>query len=605
MACLAKQPSARPASAGALLASLDAVTTPSAGVPAGVQLPRRRGVLIATALAVVAIAATALFVTTRKAAAPLLEPKRVVVATFENKSGDKSLDPLGAMAADWIARGLVSTGIVDVGGTAADLAARGAATGAATGAAALQALAREAKAGIVISGAYYRQGDSVLFQADFTDANAGKLVQSVGPIAASVASPLAGVERLRQRVIGGLAPMVDAALVELAGQTGQPPTIEAYREFLAGEDLFYTDESAAIVRYFRAAALDSTYLYPLVRVVSAYANTKNGRGLDSVMRVLNRHRAQLTPFEQAQIDWSEARTVADIPRMVASARQMLQATPRSEFSRYLWAITLRWTGDARAADSVFSALDPESGALRGRLYLYGHHAMALHVLGHHERELDVARKFLQRYPGRLYPHAYELHALVALGRESEIPARISQILALPHDLRASPELAVTSTIVQLRMHGRAAFADSLGRILSAWSDVRYRARPDDQGRRDRALVLMATHRWEALEAHADTMLMANPGDLAALGARGVALAMRDKRAEAGRIVQQLGTGDYRLAAGDDKRALMLVLAALGEHARAMTLIDATELADFGPRYTLVGELMKDYPPFRQRFLGNP
>ena len=134
------------------------------------------------------------------------------------------------------------------------------------------------------------------------------------------------------------------------------------------------------------------------------------------MRVLNRHRAQLTPFEQGQVDWSEARTVVDIPRVVAAGRQLVNAAPKSEFARYLWAITLRWTGDARAADSIFTALDPESGALRGRVYFYGHHVMALHVLGNHERELDVARRFLQHYPGRLYPYATELHSLPALGR---------------------------------------------------------------------------------------------------------------------------------------------------------------------------------------------
>jgi hypothetical protein len=81
------------------------------------------GIGVAAGLLVVA---TAGYLATRgtPAAAPL-EPKRVVVATFENRSGDRSLDPLGAMAADWIARGLVGTGLVDVGGTAADLTARG------------------------------------------------------------------------------------------------------------------------------------------------------------------------------------------------------------------------------------------------------------------------------------------------------------------------------------------------------------------------------------------------------------------------------------------------------------------------------------------------
>jgi hypothetical protein len=35
-----------------------------------------------------------------------LGDRRVVVAPFENRTGDPSLDPLGAMARDWIAQGL-------------------------------------------------------------------------------------------------------------------------------------------------------------------------------------------------------------------------------------------------------------------------------------------------------------------------------------------------------------------------------------------------------------------------------------------------------------------------------------------------------------------
>ena len=97
---------------------------------------------MAAGLLIVAVAG---YVATRPRApeAVALEPKRVAVATFENRSGDRSLDQLGAMAADWIARGLVGTGLVDVGGTAADLAARGIG-GAEPGASAIAMLARNA-----------------------------------------------------------------------------------------------------------------------------------------------------------------------------------------------------------------------------------------------------------------------------------------------------------------------------------------------------------------------------------------------------------------------------------------------------------------------------
>ena len=87
--CREKQPSARPASATELLTVMAAV-----------------------------------HVSGSTSAPTTLVPKRVVIATIENKSGDAVLDPIGAKAADWIARGRLGTGIVDVGSTSANLASR-------------------------------------------------------------------------------------------------------------------------------------------------------------------------------------------------------------------------------------------------------------------------------------------------------------------------------------------------------------------------------------------------------------------------------------------------------------------------------------------------
>lgn len=43
-----------------------------------------------------------------------IDPDRVMVALFENQTGDKSLDPLGRMASDWITQGLSQTTMAEV-----------------------------------------------------------------------------------------------------------------------------------------------------------------------------------------------------------------------------------------------------------------------------------------------------------------------------------------------------------------------------------------------------------------------------------------------------------------------------------------------------------
>jgi len=47
------------------------------------------------------------------ARSPALAPQRVAAAPFENRTGRRDLDDLGAMAADWIIRGLLETPMVD------------------------------------------------------------------------------------------------------------------------------------------------------------------------------------------------------------------------------------------------------------------------------------------------------------------------------------------------------------------------------------------------------------------------------------------------------------------------------------------------------------
>ena len=52
--------------------------------------------------------------TLSRARSPELAPQRVAAAAFENRTGRPDLDDLGAMAADWIIRGLMETPLVDV-----------------------------------------------------------------------------------------------------------------------------------------------------------------------------------------------------------------------------------------------------------------------------------------------------------------------------------------------------------------------------------------------------------------------------------------------------------------------------------------------------------
>jgi len=120
-----------------------------------------------------------------------LDPRRVVVAGFEDLTGDPALAPLGHLAADWLTQALARRGGLDV------------VPGAATGhldAADIRALAAETGAGTVVSGAYYREGDSVRFQVQVIDAARGTVRRGVEPVGAPWSAPTQAAEALRRRV---------------------------------------------------------------------------------------------------------------------------------------------------------------------------------------------------------------------------------------------------------------------------------------------------------------------------------------------------------------------------------------------------------------------
>src|SRR5207245_9065452 len=126
MRCLQKQPRDRPSSAREVLAELEALATPPAAL-AALRLRPWGGAwfrMAAAGLTFVALAVIGYFVVPRGLRATLmtllqrpaakLEPRRIVVAPFDNETGDSSLAMLGNMAADWITQGLMRAGVADV-----------------------------------------------------------------------------------------------------------------------------------------------------------------------------------------------------------------------------------------------------------------------------------------------------------------------------------------------------------------------------------------------------------------------------------------------------------------------------------------------------------
>ncbi|MBK9088577.1 MAG: protein kinase, partial [Holophagales bacterium] len=202
--CLAKEPGGRYASTRDLARDLATWREQSSGPPisagptsgAGRTLPtaarspvaRRRLVAAAAASAVVLALSVGTFVwkdRTAGSAGPsnrlsdspqiaALDPKRVVVAVFENRTGDPDLDDLGKVAADWITEALIPLG--------ADILPSSQAIGAVSGPAPAGggdpalALARGTGAGLLVTGSYNLSGDRIQVRARLLDAATGRVL---------------------------------------------------------------------------------------------------------------------------------------------------------------------------------------------------------------------------------------------------------------------------------------------------------------------------------------------------------------------------------------------------------------------------------------------
>ena len=100
------------------------------------------------------------------------------------------------------------------------------------------------------------------------------------------------MDGLRQRVVGALAPLVDPMLATFASQDREPPSVDAYRELLAGEANVYSNEPAALDHDRRAARMDSSYVFPLLRFALLAWNMTDELHFDSAVAVLRPRRAR-------------------------------------------------------------------------------------------------------------------------------------------------------------------------------------------------------------------------------------------------------------------------------------------------------------------------
>ena len=547
-----------------------------------------------------------------------LDPRRVLVEPFENQTGDPEHDHLGRLAADWIARSLEGTGLVDVvpPEAAFQLATPRVVTETGSGSE-VTTLAEATRAGIVISGAIYASADSITIEAIVTNVRSQRVLASVESAPAPKDDPLATIETLRQRVTGALATTFDWRIAKFADVTRQPPTYEAYRLFVEAEEIYnrgftpdgghYFEQAQQL--FLQAFALDSTLAAALVRAAASAWIAGVPREADSLINVADAHREYLTPFAEARLDLMLASLSGDRAAALRAARKM----PETPLDPAIRAVDLN---HPREAVEVLTSAEYYPDAVRS-VGLYGVDQMywrfltlGYHMLGEHEAELEAALQGREHYPNQLLALDVEVQALAALGRVDEVKDRLDESVEMPSQAwlaffpNIDPALVATNAVFELRAHGNHAASLEVAERALSW----LRSHPaEESGARlhgERlALVYYGAERWDDARSLYEKLANEYPDDVNYQGFLGTLAARRGDREEALRISEGLVGLNDPYDFGRDTYWQACIAAILGERERATELLRASFAQGRAHGIQLHRdpdlESLFDYPPFQE------
>jgi serine/threonine protein kinase/tetratricopeptide (TPR) repeat protein len=559
MRCLEKRPADRPQNAREVLAALDGISTPSRISALARPERSRRTNWVATggvAFAVVVAVAIPFLRTSRRTP---LNPKRVMVAPFENATRDTSLALVGRITSDYITEGISQLDSVEAVPSATVLAATST-NGLVANA---RQFAEQQRAGTLISGSIYRQGDSLRFHAEVTEVAGGKLVLSLSDVAGPASDPIRGIRLLRERLMGAIAIRDERASQRLQGA----PRYEAYELFMRALDRFQRqDYRGAMEPLHQAIALDSTFGTAMTLLATAHSNLQEWAATDSVAKIAERRRDRMSKSDREHLDWVLANIKGDLESTHRLA-QVEAARDSAWVPLWLTSYHALWLNRPRETIRILSGLKPPPGWIPYWNALGSAH----HSLGEFDEELRVGESGNAAYPGRLV--VVELRALGAKGDISRTRAMIDSIERTSTDTIATPADHMLSVALELRAHGHERDADDMLTHARQWIATRQAELSKRRGlRRTAANVFFASRQFDSAQTRYAALAAEDTFDIMARGRTGSSAALRGDTATARRIAAELSSIARPYTFGEPAYWGAAIAAALGDKETAVRLL---------------------------------
>jgi DNA-binding SARP family transcriptional activator/TolB-like protein len=445
----------------------------------------------ALAAAAIVIALTAVTLRSRMHS-PAPARTRVLVDAFENRTGDPRFESLGRMAEDWLAQGLLRTQLVDVVDERAAFVQGHAGSGASVDP---LVTARRTGASLLVSGNYYRTGDTILFQAGVVDVPTGRILRAVGPIFATQRAPLGALDELRSRLMSALASIVNVHALENVEHWATVPRFEAYQAYIDALNAYiHGDDRRAKDLFLSAAHLDSGFTAAAVAAAGVAANTGDCSLVDSVASALDAASRQLDRIERLSTQIELAHCHGRNEEALRLTLDRAELEPRTSSFRLSAASAALWANRPDRAATLLREIDPRSDLSWSgdstQFEYWSDYTEALHLLGRHDEELALTDHISPAAP--LIRAWLRGRALAALSRPADVLALIDTALTLPvetaNDIglapytNGRPQYSATPAWVavyiarELAVHGNATAARQVAARALGW----YRARSAEE-----------------------------------------------------------------------------------------------------------------------------
>lgn len=513
--------------------------------------------------------------------------RRIVVARFENLTGDRSLDPLGQMTADFLAQSLLDANfeVVDSRTSAGVTRMLARIAPARTAPELASELATQTGAATVVTGRYYRHGDSLRVDAKIVDPARGVLLREIAA-SGSLTGTSALVHALSDRVTVAMTGSKDTTAGAGTASLVDPPSLEAYEHIARAWEMFFsrpTDTAAVFLELARASAVDTGYTGPLEVRAYVLDVKEQWPALARVVQQLEARRARMGRFQRGALALFEADLRGDLLGRLSASRDLMRMSPGSADVALLVAVSASYLNRAQEAHDVLLAANPDLGINQVSPMYWAWRAASEHALARYDDELLSAAQEARRFPGTPTAAMSHARAFAATGRIGSIDSLLARSgFNAKEPAWAARDLALLAGR-ELRAHGRDRESAALFRRVSALPVSRNASRGELH---QHALALYESGAYGEARAVYASLASSAADDIEAIGRIGAIAARTGDTATVRAVDQQLAQWrePYAFGAASRWRACLAALSGRGGDAVSLlhgAMLQGTHPMDLG------------------------